>query len=139
MPGKKVRSELKNMIIEESLQLGCVVAGLVRRYEISKNTIYGWCSRCNKSTLSSVMPELQAVSLLNQLCKFRHKHLKFYSQILLKNVSHQSLMELKKDYQTIDFDTIGTVDKAKEKILSYISSIRYDKNDYIFVIDKEGV
>jgi len=42
MPGKKVRSELKNMIIEESLQPGCVVAGLARRYGISKNTIYGW-------------------------------------------------------------------------------------------------
>jgi signal transduction histidine kinase len=33
-----------------------------------------------------------------------------------------------------DFENI-----TKEKILSYISSIRYDKNDYIFVVDKEGV
>ena len=30
-------------------------------------------------------------------------------------------------------------DITKEKILSFISSIRYDKNDYIFIIDKEGV
>ncbi len=30
MPGKKVRSELKSMIIEESLQPACVLAGLVR-------------------------------------------------------------------------------------------------------------
>ena len=62
MPGKKVRSELKSMIIEESLQPGCVVAGLARRYGISKNTIYGWRSRCNKSTLSSVIPELPAAT-----------------------------------------------------------------------------
>lgn len=62
MPGKKVRSELKNMIIEESLQPDCVVAGLARRYGISKNTIYGWCSRCNKSTLSSFIPELLAAT-----------------------------------------------------------------------------
>ncbi len=62
MPGKKVRSELKNMIIEESLQPGCVVAGLARQYGISKNTIYGWRSRCNKSTLSSVIPELPAAT-----------------------------------------------------------------------------
>ena len=33
-----------------------------------------------------------------------------------------------------DFEEI-----TKEKILSYISSIRYDKNDYVFVVDKEGV
>ncbi len=33
-----------------------------------------------------------------------------------------------------DFEEI-----TKEKILSFISSIRYDKNDYIFIIDKEGV
>ena len=33
-----------------------------------------------------------------------------------------------------DFEEI-----TKSKILDYISSIRYDKNDYIFVIDKEGV
>ena len=32
MPGKKVRSELKSMIIEESLQPACVVAGLARWY-----------------------------------------------------------------------------------------------------------
>ena len=36
MPSKKVRSELKNMIIEESLQPGCVVAGLAKQYGISK-------------------------------------------------------------------------------------------------------
>ena len=41
MPGKQVRSELKSMIIEESLQPGCVVAGLARWYGICKNTIYG--------------------------------------------------------------------------------------------------
>ena len=62
MPGKKLRSELKNMLIEESLQPGCVVAGLARRYGIFKNTIYGWRSRCNKSKLSSVMPELPATT-----------------------------------------------------------------------------
>ncbi len=33
-----------------------------------------------------------------------------------------------------DFEEI-----TKEKILSFILSIRYDKNDYIFIIDKEGV
>ena len=33
-----------------------------------------------------------------------------------------------------DFEEI-----TKEKILSFISSIRYDKNDYVFIIDKEGV
>ena len=33
-----------------------------------------------------------------------------------------------------DFENI-----TKEKILSYISSIRYDKNGYIFVIDEKGV
>lgn len=58
MLGKKVRSKLKSMIIEESLQPGCVVAGLARQYEISENTIYAWLSRCNKSMVSSVIPEL---------------------------------------------------------------------------------
>jgi len=33
-----------------------------------------------------------------------------------------------------DFENI-----TKEKILSYISSIRYDKNGYVFVIDEQGV
>jgi two-component system, NtrC family, sensor kinase len=33
-----------------------------------------------------------------------------------------------------DFENI-----TKEKILSYISSIRYDKNGYVFVIDEKGV
>ena len=36
MPGKKVRSELKSMIIEESLQPGCVVAGLPGGTEFPK-------------------------------------------------------------------------------------------------------
>lgn len=62
MPGKKVRSELKSMIIEESLQPACVVAGLARWYGICKNTIYGGRSRCNQSTLSLVMHELPAAT-----------------------------------------------------------------------------
>ncbi len=63
MPGKKIRSELKSMIIEESLQPGCVVAGLARQYGISENTICGWLRRYNKLMVSSVMPELASSNI----------------------------------------------------------------------------
>ena len=110
--------------------------------------------------LHPINPELENKLVLNAKDKFGNYILKnVIKDLENKKESYTTLYwnkpeDLKNQYKKITFNKvfepyniiIGTGEYlndfeniTKEKILSYISSIRYDKNGYVFVIDEKGV
>ena len=115
-----------------------------------------------KNILHPLNEDLENTSILNQKNSFKGNSIEnVINDLKIKEESYNEYFwnkpdskDSKKEYKKITFNKvfkpynwyIGTgeyledfEEKTKKQILDYINTIRYSKNGYIFVIDKEGV